>query len=211
MNISSGLTPVPRTLLFTGSHGHRVKWKPHSLEVKTLPRLASLRTPTPALEASLWAWATPHERGALPSTSATPHSQDILFPLPGPCKSHLFLDPLQIQIRIIPPGTLSGCLPSHSEYIPRSWQWPTSPRMWPPGATSPLLGPLPSSPWSGLHGRFWSPPEMPVPGCSAHSTPAGSLSALMPLLIVTLWSNSTLLGAQIKPQYQDSAGGQTRT
>lgn len=69
-----------------------------------------------------------------PSMLATLHSQGVLFPLLGLLKSHPVLDPLQVQTLILSPPILSSCPPPHLVA--------PSPRMWPPGATSPPFRPL---------------------------------------------------------------------
>ena len=63
----------------------------------------------------------------------------------GLLKSHLFLDPVHIQILTISP-TLSSCSPSRSEWTLKTGQHPTFPRTWSPVATLPSALPAPSFP-----------------------------------------------------------------
>lgn len=112
------LTPVLWTLFSKASCDHRVKQKPHGLEVQTVPKLTFPSSPPLCSGSSLSSsqpWSSPCGRhGVLASRSAIAHSQNVLPPFLGLLKSYLFLDPVHIQILIISP-TLSSFPPSHSE------------------------------------------------------------------------------------------------
>ena len=83
----------------------------------------------------------------------------------------------------------SAGLPAHSQYTPRSWQWPTS----------SLLGHLPSTPPTRFFPMIWpswpflGPARWSVLGALPADSCLASPSALRSLLIITLLSNSALL------------------
>lgn len=187
------LTPWLRTLLFKGSHGHRIKSKPQSLEVRTLPRPDSPHTPMPypAREPLLWAWgASPGVWGLLlhichspfsgcpPSSSWPLEISSLSRPTSDTNSYHLSNNVFQLPPHFI-----------HSQVLAMA----PCPRMWPPEATSPILGPLTSSPWSRLHGCFWSPGRDACSWALCPQAPAW-LPLWKHLLMVKLWSNSALLG-----------------
>ena len=93
------LTPVLRTLLFKGPHGHRRKWKLHGLEVKT-PRTGFSPLPRATSKTNF------HH------LSSCPH----LIQSPGPASGHQSPDvaswghlPFTPPTHSFPPSGLQGC------------------------------------------------------------------------------------------------------